>query len=86
MKYFTKYDAPDYSPVIGMFMNQNALKKKKIGDYPLVSVYANFDLKRTRFYVMYHHINQSDGRYFWAPGYPINPKSLRFGLSWNFYD
>lgn len=86
MKYFTEYNVPDYSPVIGMFMNQNPQKKTKIGNYPLISVYANFDLKRTRFYVMYHHANQSDGHYFWAPGYPMNPSSIRFGLSWNFYD
>ena len=86
MKYFTEYNAPDYSPVIGMFMNQNAQKEEKVGNYPLLSVYANFDLKRTRFYVMYHHFNQSDGRYFWSPNYPMNPASIRFGLSWNFYD
>ena len=86
MKYFTEYNVPDYSPVIGMFMNQNTLKKEKVGNYPLLSVYANFDLKRTRFYVMYHHFNQSDGRYFWLPNYPMNPASIRFGLSWNFYD
>ena len=86
MKYFTEYNAPDYSPVIGMFMNQNAQKKEKVGNYPLLSVYANFDLKRTRFYVMYHHFNQSDGRYFWSPNYPMNPANIRFGLSWNFYD
>lgn len=86
MKYFTEFNAPDYSPVIGMFMNQNPLKKEKVGNYPLLSVYANFDLKRTRFYIMYHHFNQSDGRYFWLPNYPMNPSSIRFGLSWNFYD
>jgi hypothetical protein len=86
MKYFTEYNAPDYSPVIGMFMNQHQQKKEKVGNYPLLSVYANFDLKRTRFYVMYHHFNQSDGRYFWSPNYPMNPASIRFGLSWNFYD
>ena len=86
MKYFTEYYAPDYSPVIGTFMNQNPLKKENVGNYPLLSVYANFDLKRTRFYVMYHHFNQSDGRYFWSPHYPMNPASIRFGLSWNFYD
>lgn len=86
MKYFTEYEAPDYSPVMNTYMNQNAAKKVKVGNYPMVSVYANFDLKRTRFYVMYHHANQSDGRYFWGPGYPMNPSSIRFGLSWNFYD
>lgn len=86
LKYFTEYEAPDYSPVMNTYMNQNAAKKVKVGNYPMVSVYANFDLKRTRFYVMYHHANQSDGRYFWGPGYPMNPSSIRFGLSWNFYD
>lgn len=86
VKYFTEYEAPDYSPMLNMFMNQHAQNKVKIGNYPLISVYANFDLKRTRFYVMYHHLNQNDGRYFWAPNYPMNPSSIRFGLSWNFYD
>ena len=86
LKYFTEYEAPDYSPVVSQFMLQNANNKKKVGNYPLISVYANFDLKRTRFYVQYYHINQSDGRYLWLPGYPMNPGGLHFGISWNFYD
>jgi len=86
MTYFTEYYAPDYSPVLGQFMTQNASKRKKIGNYPIISAYANFDLKRTRFYVQYYHANQNDGRYFWAPCYPINPSGIHFGLSWNFYD
>ena len=86
MKYFTEYYAPDYSPVIGMFTVQNIQKYVNIGNYPLVSLYANFALKRSRFYLQYYHANQSTGRYFWAPGYPMNPTTLRFGISWNFYD
>lgn len=86
LKYFTEYNAPDYSPIIQQFCNQNPNNKVKIGNYPLLSAYVNFDLKRTRFYVQYYHANQSDGRYFWAPGYPMNPGGLHFGLSWNFYD
>lgn len=86
LKYFTEYYAQDYSPVIGMFTTQNENRKVKIGNYPLVSVYANFALKRTRFYVHYYHANQDTGRYFWAPGYPMNPTTLRLGLSWNFFD
>ena len=86
LKYFTEYYAPDYSPVMGQFTTQNTAKREKIGNYPLISAYANFDLKRTRFYVQYYHANQKDGRYFWAPGYPINPSGIHFGLSWNFYD
>ena len=86
LKYFTEYDAPGYSPVIGQFCNQNPNNVVKIGNYPLLSAYVNFDLKRTRFYVQYYHANQSDGRSFWAPGYPMNPSGVHFGLSWNFYD
>lgn len=86
MKYFTEYYMPDYSPVVSQFMVQNRNNRVKIGNYPLISVYANFDLKRTRFYIQYYHANQSDGRYFWAPGYPINPKGIHMGINWNFYD
>lgn len=86
VKYFSKYYAPDYSPVLGQFMNQHEAKKVEIGNYPIVSAYANFLLKRARFYVQYYHANQGTGRYFWAPGYPMNPSGIHFGLSWNFYD
>ncbi|WP_430384546.1 putative porin, partial [Bacteroides ovatus] len=53
-----------------------------------VNVYANLHLKRTRFYVMMYHVNQgmSSPNYFLSPHYPINPRVLKFGLSWNFYD
>ena len=86
MKYFTSYYAPSYSPVISQFMTQRQADRIKIGNYPLFSVYANLDLKRTRFYIQYYHANQTDGRYFWAPGYPINPKGIHMGISWNFYN
>ena len=86
MKYFSSYYAPDYSPVVSQFMLQNPDRREKIGNYPLVSVYANLDLKRTRFYIQYYHANQSDGRYFWLPGYPMNPSGIHMGISWNFYD
>lgn len=84
--YFTEYYAPDYSPTVGLFMNQNKQNRTKIGNYPILSAYINFSLKRTRFYVQYYHANQGDGRYFWAPHYPMNPSCVRFGISWNFYD
>lgn len=86
MRYFTEYNAPDYSPSLGMYMNQDKSNIVKIGNYPIISAYANFDLKKTRFYVQYYHANQDTGRYFWAPYYPTNPSMIRFGISWNFYD
>lgn len=86
LRFFTKYNAPDYAPTVSQFINQNPDNLKEIGGYPLVSVYAAFDLKQLRAYIQYYHVNQSAGEYFWAPGYPMDPATLRFGLSWNFYD
>ena len=87
-RYFTSYYAPDYSAALGQFVQQNQNDKISIGNYPVVSVYANFLLKETRFYVMYYHVNEGTGNrnYFLAPHYPMSPKALWFGLSWNFYN
>lgn len=88
VRYFTSYYAPDYSPALGQFYQQNPNNKIEIGNYPIVNIYANFLLKQTRFYVMYHHINEGTGnrQYFLSPHYPISPKALWLGLSWNFYN
>ena len=87
-RYFTKYYAPDYSPVMGQFYLQNPNEKIEIGGYPMINVYANLQWKRTRIFVMMYHINQGSGdsNYFLAPHYPINPKMLKLGISWNFFD
>ena len=86
LNYFTSYYASDYAPAINQFANQDKTYRMKIGNYPILTAYVNFHLKRTRFYLMYYHANQSDGNYFWAPHYPIAPSHIKFGLSWNFYD
>ena len=88
VRYFTKYTAPDYSTAIGQFYLQNEQDRISIGGYPIVNVYANLHLKRTRLFVMMYHINEGSGsaRYFLSPHYPINPKMIKIGLSWNFFD
>ncbi|NDV65879.1 putative porin [Bacteroides sp. 224] len=88
VRYFTKYAAPAYSPGIQQFKLQAEEGKIDIGGYPIVNVYANLNLKRTRFFVMMYHVNKgiSEPNYFLAPHYPINQRMLKFGLSWNFYD
>ncbi len=88
LRYFSKYYASDYAPALGQFIQQNQQDKVKIGGYPFVNVYLNAHLKRTRFYVMMYHINEGtgDSNYFLAPHYPINPRTLQLGLSWNFFD
>ncbi len=88
VRYFSKYNAPAYMPAIQNFHLQPTDDQVQIGGYPIVNVYANLHLKRTRFYVMMYHVNQgmSSPNYFLSPHYPINPRVLKFGLSWNFYD
>lgn len=86
--YFTEYYAPDYSPALGQFVQQNQADKVAIGNYPIASVYANFLLKQTRFYVKYYHVNEGTGnrRHFLVPHYPTTKGVLWLGLSWNFYN
>ena len=86
--YFTSYYAPEYMPALGQFVQQNQADRIKIGNYPVVSVYANFLLKQTRFYVKYYHLNKGLGssNYFLVPHHPLTPAVLWFGLSWNFYN
>ena len=88
VRYFTKYNAPDYSPVIGQFYLQNPENTVAIGGCPMVNVYANLHWKRTRIFLMMYNVNQNTGnsRYFLAPHYPISPRILKLGISWNFFD
>ncbi len=88
VRYFSEYYAPTYAPGLQQFHLQNEEGRMKIGNYPVVNVYANLQLKRTRFFVMFYHVNEGMGsrKYFYAPHYPINPRLLKFGVSWNFYD
>jgi hypothetical protein len=85
VRYHTAYYAPAYMPAIGQFYTQ---KEMKIGNYPVLNVYANFHLKRTRFFAEYYHVNQlfMKGVYYSMPYYPINPAIFKMGLTWNFYD
>ena len=86
--YFTKYYAPEYMPALGQFVQQNQANRVEIGNYPVATVYANFQLKQTRFYVKYYHVNKGLGssNYFTTPHHPLTPSVLWFGLSCKFYN
>ena len=94
VRYFTKYYAPDYVPILGQYATQTNTdtngndNRIEIGNYPVANVYANFHLKHTRFFIMLSHFNAGTGRknYFFTPHYPLNQSILRFGLSWNFFN
>lgn len=87
-RYFTDYYAPEYIPGIGAFgIQETEASRTKIGNYPVLDAYANFQLQHTRFFVMFSHVNSSDGGdYFFTPHYPLNQRIFRFGISWNFFN
>lgn len=87
VRYFTKYKGQDYSPALGQYTIQdNGEANVKIGNYPIVNIYANMKLKHARFFLMMSHVNAGNGEYFLTPHYPINSRVLRFGVSWDFFN
>ena len=85
--YFTKYEAPDYLPMLNQFaIQQNADSRIELGGYPFVDVYANMQLKRARFFIAMTHVNAGSGTkmQFLTPHYPMNNRTFRMGVSWTF--
>ena len=86
---FTKYDAPDYCPLLGQYaVQENADSRLRLGGFPFVDVYANMHLKRARFFVMMTNVANGTGNRlsFLSPHYPTDSSVLRFGVSWNFFN
>lgn len=85
LRYHSLYLAPSYMPATGQFHVQD---KFPTGNYPLMNVYVNAHLKRTRFFAQYYHVNSlfMKGDYYSMPYYPLYPAQFRMGLTWNFYD
>ena len=88
VRYFTEYHAPAYQPAIQQFHLQPEDDRVNIGGYPIINAYLNLHLKRTRIFVMMYHINNGMGNRnaFLVPHHPLNPRLLKIGISWNFYD
>ena len=87
--WFSKYYAPDYSPLIGQFaVQQTPESRVELGGYPWIDVYANLVLKKVRFFVMMRHVNADSGNRmrFLSPHYPTNGSVIHFGVSWVFFN
>ena len=80
--YYTKYHAPAYNPATMTFHTQQEVE---CGNFPFMNVYANMKLKKTRFFVMMSHFNESFmGGNFAIPHYPLNGMKFQMGLSVDF--
>lgn len=88
LRYFTSYYAEAYNPATGQFHLQPRDNMVRIGGYPVINVYANLFLKRTRIFAMMSHVNYGSGNAnaFYVPHYPMTPMLFKFGISWIFYD
>ncbi|HHU96081.1 MAG: putative porin [Bacteroidota bacterium] len=79
----TKYYVPGYEPALLQFYNQD---EKEIGNYPISTIYANFHLQQTRFFVMFYNAASKllkPTEYFSLPNYPVNPFLFKMGVSVN---
>lgn len=101
LQYNTKYLAPLYNPATMQFCSQEIKEKKnekgetivvgrKFGNYVYFDPFVNIQIKRVRAYFKYSHVNSMwkwfEDSYFLTAGYPSNPQTMKFGISWNFYD
>ena len=83
--YYTSYNGYNYQPATMSFHVQGA-DKIKVGNYPICNAYVSARLYKTRFYVLWSHVNQGmfSKNSFLLPHYPMNPRRLEMGLSIDF--
>ena len=86
LSYHTLYYASYANGALGQFTNQ---RRQEIGNYPILSVYANFYVRllHINFFAQYEHLNASfmGRQYFGMASYPLNPDVFRAGISFRFY-
>ena len=84
--YTTKWYAPAYNPVLGVFHNQKA---KQYGNCPYVDVFVNIQWKRVSLFVKGENINMGwpnkKADYFTAAGYIATQRTVKFGITWPFW-
>lgn len=88
-RYFTPYEAYNYSPLMGQFMPQDTFKLKNLPD---ISAFLDFRIKSFTAYIRAENLNTvnfSNGfgftnNNFAAPHYPTQGFIFRFGIQWAF--
>ena len=82
----TKWYAPSYNPVLGVFHNQN---KEQFGNCPYIDVFANVQWKRVSVFVKAVNLNMGwpnkSADYFSAAGYIAPQRAFKIGITWPFY-
>jgi hypothetical protein len=89
VRYYTPFEAYNYSPVVGQFTPQDTFKLKNLPD---ISAFFHFRIKSFTGYIRGENLNAvsfADGfsftnNNFAAPHYPTQGLIIRFGVQWNF--
>ncbi len=89
IRYYTPYNAYNYSPVMGQFMPQDTFKLKNLPD---ISVFFHFRIKAFTAYIRAENLNTVTfvngfgftNNNFAAPHYPTEGLIIRFGIQWGF--
>ncbi len=82
----TKWYAPAYNPVLGVFHNQN---KEQFGNCPYIDMFVNVQWKRVSVFVKAVNVNMGwpneNADYFTAAGYIAPQRAIKIGVTWPFY-
>ena len=82
----TKWYAPGYNPVLGVFHNQH---EREYGNCPYIDAFVNIQWKRACIFVKIVNVNMGwpnkSADYFSAAGYIAPQRAIKFGISWPFY-
>lgn len=84
--YTTKWNAPAYNPVLGVFHNQNT---EQYGDCPYIDAFINVQWKQASVFIKYVNANMGwpckSADYFTAHGRIATQSAIKFGISWPFW-
>ncbi len=83
LKYYTKYYADEFNPLLNEYRIQNQLK---IGNYPYFDFFVNGQIRRTRLFFKAENIfSFINHNYLVTPTQAYRDFSIRFGLVWDFF-
>ena len=84
--YTTRWYAPAYNPVLGVFYNQDT---QKYGNCPYIDAFVNIQWKRVSLFIKAVNVNMGwpnkKADYFTADGYIATQRAVKFGITWPFW-
>lgn len=89
IRYYTPYEAYNYSPVMGQFMPQDSIKLRNLPD---ISAFLHFRIKSFTGFIRAENLNTISflngfgftNNNLAAPHYPTQGLMIRFGIKWGF--